>query len=119
MMAVYSKELLSGSTSGRPILIAATATPGTLLHTAIAGATSKDEIYLWFFNSSGSSVNLTVEWGGVTDPGDLLVKEYVIPAKTTEQVSFGQPLNGGLVVRAFAATTNVITCTGYVNRYTV
>ena len=115
-MAVYTKELLSGSTSGRPILVAATATPGTLIHTAIAGATSKDEIYLWLFNSSASTVAVTVEWGGVTDPGDLIVKEFALTAKTGEQITFGQPLNGGLIVRAFAATGSVITCTGYVNR---
>ena len=118
-MAVYSKELLSGSTSGKPILISATATPGTLLHTAITGASSKDEVYLWFNNGSGSTVDVTVEWGGVSDPGDLLVKTYKLTGHTLEQIAFGQPINGGLVIRAFAATGSVVTCTGYVNRYSV
>ena len=118
-MEVYSKELLSGSTSGKPILIAASATPGTLIHTAVAGANDKDEIYLWFYNTTGSTVDLTVQWGGTTSPGDLLVESYKLTGHTLEQIAFGQPLNGALVVRAFASTGSVVTCTGYVNRYSV
>ena len=118
-MAVYTKHLLSGSVGGQPILITQTATPGTLIHTAIAGSDSMDEVYLWFNNGSGSTVDLTVEWGGTTDPDDLLVKQYKLTGHTQEQISFGQPLNGALVVRAFAATGSVVTCTGYVNRYSV
>ena len=118
-MAVYTKELLSGSVGGKPILLAATATPGTLIHTAVAGANDKDEVYLWFNNGSGSTVDLTIEWGGVTDPNDLMVKQYKLTGHTLEQIAFGQPLNGALVVRAFASTANVVTCTGYVNRYSV
>ena len=37
-MATYSKELLSGSTNGKGILVVETATAGTLLHTAVSGA---------------------------------------------------------------------------------
>lgn len=118
-MAVYTKELLSGSTSGRPILIAATATPGTLLHTAVAGASSKDEVYLWFYNTTGSTVDLTVEWGGVTDPADRMIKEFKLTGHTLEQLAFGWPINGGLIIRAFAAIGSVVNCTGYVNRYSV
>jgi hypothetical protein len=119
MMAVYTKELLSGCTNGRPILIAASATPGTLIHTAIAGNSSKDEVYLWFYNTTGSTVDLTVQWGGVTDPADLMVDHYKLTGHTLEQIAFGQPVNGGLVIRAYATTGSVITCTGYVNRYIV
>ena len=49
-MATFSRVLLSGGTSGAPIPVAATATPGTLVHTAVAGATSFDEVYLWASN---------------------------------------------------------------------
>ena len=116
-MATYSKLLLSGSTNGRVIPVAATATPGTLLHTAVAGTTSFDEIYLWASNVTGSPVALTIQWGGVTDPGDHLVKTYTIPAYSPPiPLATGQLLNNGLVVRAFAATASAINIAGFVNR---
>ena len=36
-MATFTKKKLSGSTDGKPIAVAATATPGTLIHTAVTG----------------------------------------------------------------------------------
>ncbi|NBV35786.1 MAG: hypothetical protein EBR94_00725 [Bacteroidetes bacterium] len=65
-MATFSKIALSGSTDGRMIKVAATATAGTTLHTGSTTATTFD----------------------------------------------------ALVVRAFAATANVINIAGYVNRIT-
>jgi hypothetical protein len=44
-MATFSKLVLSGSTDGRMVLVAATATLGTTIHTA--HATDQDEIWLW------------------------------------------------------------------------
>ena len=118
-MATYSRLLLSGSTSGKPIPVAATATPGTLLHTAVAGATSFDEVYLWASNVSGAAVLLTVPWGGVADPSDLLVRQVSIPANSAlVPIALGQVLNGGLIVRAFAGTAGDVNITGYVNRIT-
>jgi hypothetical protein len=46
-MPTFSRQLLSGSTNGREIPVAATATPGTLLHTGVTGTTAFDEVYLW------------------------------------------------------------------------
>lgn len=116
-MATYSRLLLSGSTSGREIPVAAVATAGTLIHTAIAGASSFDEVYLWASNVTGAAATLTVEWGGVTDPGDHMVKSYSIPANSAPiPIATGQVLNGGLVVRAFSGTASAINIGGYVNR---
>lgn len=116
-MATYTRVLLSGSTSGRPVPVAATATPGTLLHTAIAGATSFDEIYLWAANVTTAAATLTIEFGGVTNPGDHLVKTITLPANSPPiPIATGQVLNGGLAVRAFSGTASAINITGYVNR---
>lgn len=116
-MATYSRLLLSGSTNGRPIKVVATATPGTLIHTAVAGTASFDELYLWVSNSSGSAVLLTLEWGGTTDPDDLLVKQVSIPPNSPPiAIATGLVLNGAVVARAFAGTANVLVVTGYVNR---
>ena len=119
MAAVFTRELLSGSTSGRPIPVAATATPGTVVHQSISGATSYDEVYIWASNVTAVAATLTVEWGGVTDPASHLVKGYVVPANSLPTaIAVGQVLNGSSVVRAFSATANAINITGYVNRIT-
>jgi hypothetical protein len=115
-MATFSRKLLSGSTSGRPIKVAAVATPGTLIHTAVAGAVAWDEIYAWVSNDSGGAVLLTTEFGGVTDPDDLITKQVSIPANSPPiPILTGQVLNGGLAARMFASVANVLVVTGYVN----
>lgn len=118
-MATFSRRLLSGSTNGRVIPVAATATPGTLLHTAVAGTSDIDEVYLWVSNVTGSAATLTVEWGGVTDPGDHLVKAYSIAANSLPVlIADGLQLQNGLVIRAFSGTASALNVSGYVNRVT-
>jgi hypothetical protein len=120
-MATYSKITLSGSTDGRAIKVAATSTPGTTIHTGSSTATTYDEIWLYAQNTDTTARKLTVEWGGTTSPDDLL--ELTIAAESgLVLVAPGLIIKGNasaaLVVRAFAATTNVITIHGYVNRIT-
>jgi hypothetical protein len=119
-MATFSKEKLSGSTDGRMIKVAATATAGTTLHTGSATATTYDEIWLYAVNSGSTAVKLTVEWGGTSSPDDLI--EFTVPAESgLYLVSPGLVIKGNataLIVRAFAATANVINIAGYVNRIT-
>ena len=116
-MATFSRLLLSGSTSGQPIKVAATATPGTLIHTAVAGATAFDEIYLWVTNTDTVTRTLTIQWGGTTDPDNLITKAYSITASSPPALIVpGLVLNGGLAVRAFASSANVLLISGYVNQ---
>ncbi|MFA6064195.1 MAG: hypothetical protein WC736_16520 [Gallionella sp.] len=116
-MATYSRQLLSGSTNGRAVIVVATATPGTAIHTAITGTTGFDELYLWASNVTAAAATLTIEWGGVTDPGDHIVKALVIPANSPPiPIVTGQVLNNGLLVKAFGGTASAINLTGYVNR---
>ena len=117
-MATYSKLILSGSTDGRAIKVAATASAGTLIHTGSATAATIDEVWLYAYNSSASAVVLTIQWGGTTSVDDDI--KLSIPATTgLTLVVPGLILKGNataLVVRAYAATTNVVTVSGYVNR---
>ena len=119
-MATFSKIALSGSTDGKMVKVAATATAGTTLHTGSSTATTFDEVWLYAVNSSASAVKLTIEWGGVSSPDDLI--ELSIAAESgLVLVSPGLVIKGNatpLVVRAFAATANVINIAGYVNRIT-
>ena len=120
-MATFSKQVLSGSTDGRMIKVVATATAGTTLHTGSATATTFDEIWLYAVNSSASAVKLTIEWGGVSSPDDLI--ELSVAAESgLVLVTAGLLIKGNatpLVVKAFAATANVILIHGYVNQITV
>lgn len=114
-MPTYTKLALSGSTNGQPILIAATSSPGTTLHTATSSTTNFDEIWLWAFNSSGSAVNLTVQWGGTTAPNNS-IQLSMAAASGLYLIVPGLVLNNSLLCRAFAGTTNVLTISGFVNR---
>lgn len=118
-MATAVKRKLSASTDGMAIKVAATATAGTLIHTAVAGTTAGtyDEIWLWAYNSHSASVFLTIEFGGASAPDQnivmaLGVKEGMVP------VVPGFILQNGLTVKAFAGTTNVVTIIGFVNAIT-
>ena len=112
-MATFTKLKLSGSTDGKQIKVAATATAGTTIHTAHASAL--DEIWLYAVNSNTAAVKLTVEWGEATAPDGNV--EVTIPAESGYMLVIpGLVLTNSLVVKAFAATANVILINGYVNR---
>jgi len=114
-MATFTKAILSGSTSGKGIPVVAIATAGTLIHTAVAGASAIDEIWLYAVNTSTSAVKLTVEYGAATAPDNNI--ELTVAAESgLVLVSPGLILNGGLTVKAFAATASVIVLYGYVNK---
>ena len=120
-MATFSKLALqpAGTTgTGLGVLVAATATAGTAIHTASATATTVDEIWLYAVNTSTSAVKLTIEWGEATAPNGNI--ELTVAAESgLVLVSPGLVMQGNAtakVVRAFAATANVIVIHGYVNR---
>ena len=118
-MAVAYKRKLSGSTDGKAIKVVQTATAGDTIHTAVAGTTAGtfDEIWLWAYNGHTADVVLTLEWGGATVPDQNIV--VTIPFKSgLVPVTPGLILQNGMVVKAFAATANVITLIGFVNAIT-
>jgi hypothetical protein len=123
-MATFTKLALqpAGSTgTGLAIKVAATATAGTAIHTASTTTTTIDEIWLYAVNTSAASVKLTIEWGEATAP-DGNIELTVQPEAGLVTVIPGLLLQGNAtakVVRAFAATANVICIHGFVNRITV
>ena len=100
---------LSGATtSGVPtVTVAATASPGTLIHTAVSGTDDLDLVELVLYNKNTSSnVNATLEIGST---------------QITQTVTRGQslslpliPVNNGTVIRCFAGTANDIIIVGRV-----
>ncbi len=115
-MSTFTKRLLSGSTSGRPIKVGASSSPGTTIHTAVAGSDDFDEVWIYVSNTDTVERKVTIEFGGVTDPDDHEV--MTIDAGETELVVGGEPLQGGLIVKAFGAAADVLTAHGFVNRVT-
>jgi hypothetical protein len=63
---------------------------------------------------------LTIEWGGVSSPDDLI--EFTVPAESgLYLIAPGLVLKGNateLEVRAFCATADVVNIAGFVNRIT-
>jgi len=119
-MATYSKIHLSGSTDGKLIKVAQTATAGTTIHTGSSTASTYDEVWLYAVNSDTTDRKLTIEYGGTSSPDDLI--EQTITAESgLILIVPGLVIKGNataLVVRAFAATANVVMIGGYVNRIT-
>jgi hypothetical protein len=118
-MPTFTKTLLSGSSQGRAVKVAATATTGTTIHATGTSSSVIDEVWLYAYNSSTGPVSLTVEYGGTTAP-DQNIKIDIPPTSGLTLVVPGLILTGtgaaANTVTAFAGTANVITISGYVNR---
>lgn len=119
-MASFAKTILSGSTDGRAILVAATASAGTTIHTGPSNTSHLHEVWLYAMCTDTTARKLTIQWGATTSPNDDI--ELTIPAESgLVLVAPGLLLKGNatpLVIRAFAATANVITIHGFVNTIT-
>ena len=114
---VIKQNLSSAPTGNRGIKVAATATPGTAIHTVVSGTNqgNYDECWLWAYNSHTADVELTIEFGGTTAPDDNI--KVTVPYKAGLLLIVpGLVLQNGLAVKAFAGTANVIVIQGFVNR---
>lgn len=118
-MATFTKIPLSGSTQGKAIKVAATASPGTTIHATGTSSSVMDEVWLYAYNSSASAVNLVIQFGGTTSP-DNDISLSVPSASGLLLVVPGFILTGtgsaANEIKAWAGTTNVVTISGYVNR---
>lgn len=118
-MATYSKVALSGSTQGKGIKVAATASTGTTIHATGTSSSIIDEVWLYAYNSSTGPVSLTIQFGGTTAV-DNDIKIDIPPTSGLTLVVPGLILTGtgsaANTVYAYAGTTNVVTLSGYVNR---
>jgi hypothetical protein len=119
-MATFTKTILSGSTDGKGILVAQTASAGTTIHTGPTNTAHLHEVWLYAVNYDSTDRKLTVQWGGTTAGTDDI--EYTVKAESgLYLIAPGLLLKGNatpLVVRAFAATATAIVIHGYVNTIT-
>lgn len=115
-MASFTKLPLSGSTNGKAILVSGTATgSANTIHTGATGTATWDEVWIYANNTGAASVKLTIEWGETTAPNGNI--EITVTGETGLMLVIpGLLIQNSLLIKAFAATTNVITLHGYVHR---
>jgi hypothetical protein len=118
-MATFTKVLLSGSSQGKAVKVVATASSGTTIHATGTSSSIIDEVWIYAYNSAATAVALTVQYGGTTSV-DNDIKITVPPTTGLTLVVPGLILTGdgttASTIRAYAATANVVTLSGYVNR---
>jgi hypothetical protein len=117
-MGTISKEILSGSTNGKPLQITATGSTGTIIHTTLASSTILDEVWLYAVNTAATQTSLTIEYGGTGTSNEIQIG---IPSKSGLSIVLaGTILKGdgavGSVIRGYASVGSVINVVGYVNR---
>lgn len=111
-MASFTREPLSGSTSGTPIALTSTISDnGATIHTC---DTNKYEIYLFAANKSTSAVDAYIELGDTLSP--IIVS--ISPRAGLIPVLPGSFLTGNKVVRGYCSTvsTAALAVSGWVNK---
>ena len=119
MPQTFTALPLSAATNGALIKIAATATPGTTIHTATASDQPEgcDEVWLWAGSTSGSAISATLQIssGNVTDGQSI---NFRVPAAYNGPIAIlaGHRVLDGVVITATAATAERVNIWGNVNR---
>lgn len=112
-----TKGVLSASSGGRRIKITATGTPGTTVHTVTTTVGTVEDVYLDVMNNHTAAVDVHVEWGGTTDPDDV-IHYFGVPAESSMRGAI--PLHRGSlvgaasppVIKVWASVAGVITIGG-------
>jgi hypothetical protein len=111
-----SSSAVSSGTGGT---VTVSASPPTTVHTTGTSSTIEDEVWLYAYNSSSAPVALTIYFGATVSPDDN-VRLSIPSTSGLTLVVPGLILTGtgsaGNTVSASAATANVVTVSGYVNR---
>lgn len=117
-MSDYIKVPLTGRAGGKPIQITATslATAQTI-HTAIAGTTFWDEIWLWVTNPQDTPASITISFGYDNTNSTIVCKDVEIPANSEPVLILaGIMLQNSKTVKAYASVSGYLNVLGYVKR---
>lgn len=111
-MATFTREPLSGSTSGTPIALTSTISDnGATIHTC---DTNKYEIFLFGSNKSTAAVDAYIELGDTVSPVIVSIgaRAGLVP------ILPGSFLTGNKVVRGYCSTvsTAALAVSGWVNK---
>ena len=115
-MATYTKLPLSGSSNGQNILVTATTSgSGVNIHTAVAGTSSLDEIYIYGYNDATASILLSLNWGSISESVSVC-RTLIGPQSGRTLVIDGKLLQNGLTITAYSSVANFVTIDGFINR---
>jgi hypothetical protein len=111
----FTIEFLSASNSGEPVVIAATSSPGTLIHTSIAGTSQKDEVFL-YVNNTGSGVwPFILQMGGTGLANQMAIDIY--PKEPPQLICQGFLVNNSATIRGYSPSgVSGLIINGYVQR---
>lgn len=114
----FSKIPLTGSTDFVPIVVTQTAiATGDTIHTAGAAQPNFDELYIYVTNTDTSDRTLTLAYGGVADPANMMCKTITVPALSgPTPVLTGLAVTNAKILKAAADVANKLTITGFANR---
>ena len=117
-MATFSKQKLSESTNGRQIKVVATASSGTLIHTA--HATAWDEVWLYATNSTAADITFNLLFGGTSFTTDILFEGVIEAYSGSVLICPGLIARGdgttGFSIYGNSSVSGGINVFGYVNR---
>lgn len=122
-MAVYSKQILSGSTNGMPIPVTGVLpSTGNTVHTALADNTAGivDEVWLWAYVratvTADRKLRLVIGQPSTVPKSRM---EVLIPGGGgMVNVIPGLPFNNAKVIKAYVTLADEVNVIGYVNRVT-
>ena len=113
-MSVLTRMKLSGTTAGKPLLITSTNSTGAnTVHvcTTSTGSGVWDEVYLWGFNNTTGTVDLSLEYGDTTS-----VVVCSLSAKSTTKILPGTMGNASTTIKGFKGGAGTVGVIGFVNR---
>lgn len=117
-MSTYTKQFLTSSDNGEPILVAATSGGGSGTAVSVAHSTLIDEHWIYAQNTHSSALELVIEFGGTTSPDNLII-QTIQPKSGLILVVPGLPLSNSKPVTAYCAGgANKITLSGFKNQIT-
>ena len=115
-MATISRNILSGSTNGRPLSLAIDSGTFTTVHTGPTTAADMIEAWVWISNISTSQEIVTIAIGGTADGDKMKIK---VPPESTVLALPGITIKGdggsGIAITAASTTANKCNATGYIN----
>jgi hypothetical protein len=116
-MATFSKFPLSNSTNGKQMLITASYNAqAQVVHTAVAGTSAWDEVWLYAYNDATSSLSCSILWGSGSEPADVI--RSAVPSQVGRVLLVdGKLLQNGLNVSMYAQGP-WINVDGFINRIT-
>jgi hypothetical protein len=112
----YSINFLSASVSGGfPIQIGVTGSPGTIIHSGVAGTSQIDEVFLYANNTGNQFSPLVLEVGGTGFFNRIVMT--IATQDSPQLILQGWPLNSGAVIRGFSPSgSGLFIIGGYVQR---